>query len=379
MKDVLGLTPAQFLQRHWQKKLAWGRGWMPLDSIRLETGLLRELATEDDADARLITGPDANDRWDVQYGPFDSQVFDCLPQNGWTLLVQDLEKWLPELESLWSLFAFVPDWRRDDLMISWAAPGGSVGPHVDRYDVFLAQISGKRRWSTGRPGKRLPERHAGELQLCEIDEAEPHPAARPGDVLYLPPGVAHHGVAETECLTMSFGLRAPSMSELLLEFAQDRASLDEAEALYADSDLQLEERGAWLSDAATERLRQMLNRGLKTEDPALDLWVARFLTAFSARRPVPVPSEEFGDDHIRTELRAGRSFQFNPWSRRLGIQTDNGPWIAIDGECYRVSPELAETLLGDGNKQFDGNMDKADLDLLVDLVVSGQLTLGDHD
>lgn len=379
MNNILGLPPAQFLQQHWQKKLAWGRQWMPATSFPLDTSLLKELAGEHDVDSRLVRGPDAKGRWEVAYGPFDSRVFASLPAEGWTLLIQDLEKWLPELQAQWSHFDFVPAWRRDDVMISWAAPGGSVGPHVDRYDVFLAQVSGERQWSTGSPGNPLPDLDAGDLRLCQILEPVQHDAALPGDVLYLPPGVAHHGVARTECLTLSFGMRAPSTSELVLEFAQEQASRDQAEALYCDADLQPAESGAWLTGATTRRLQQMLSQGLQMDGMGFELWAAQFLTGFSARRAVSPPLEEIEDDQIRTDLRAGRTFHISPWSRRLGIPCDGNPWIAIDGECYRLSQQLADLLLGEGDMQFGEDMTDSDLDLLVELAAAGHVSLSDHD
>lgn len=379
MADILGQPAAHFLEKHWQKSPAWGRAWLQDKSLSLTPTLLRDLAAREDVDSRLIIGPDSRGHWKVDHGPFSAYDFEQLPNAGWTLLIQDLEKWVPSLRRLWSRFEFVPTWRRDDLMISWAMPGGSVGPHVDRYDVFLAQICGEREWTTGSPGDAFNQADTDGLKLCQLKRPLRHPSAGPGDVLYLPPGVAHHGIALSECMTLSFGMRAPSVCEVMLEFAQDAASRDEAEALYTDADLQVGEDAGWLSETTTTRLHNMLNQGLQTEKLPLQLWAARFLTSFSARREIPAPTFKVDETQIRADLRAGRKFQFSPWSRRLGVRGDHEAWLAIDGESYGLSRELAATLLAEDAKHVGRDMSAADLLLLVELLATGTLVWSDHD
>ena len=230
------LTDEMFLARYWQKKPLF----MPqaVDALRpaITRNELAWLATLDDVESRLVFTDRADDRtrYRVETGPFDVEFLQALPKRDWSLLVHDVEKHLPALRRLFKLVPFIPDWRIDDLMISFAAPGGSVGPHRDNYDVFLCQGIGVREWRTSTA--RVAEDHAAsdDLALLHEFEGDDSHVTRQGDVLYLPPGVAHWGTAKRACMTYSIGMRAPSY--------------------YSDPDLQLAEvRPGYLSPAARMR------------------------------------------------------------------------------------------------------------------------------
>lgn len=197
------------------------------------------LATLPDVESRIVfTDRDAvRTRYRVETGPFETEFLQALPKRDWTLLVHDVEKHLPAMRKLFELVPFVPDWRIDDLMISFAAPGGGVGPHRDNYDVFLCQGIGVREWRFSAADIGADAAASDDLALtAEFDGDERH-LSREGDVLYLPPGVAHWGIARRACMTYSIGMRAPSF--------------------YADPDLALAEvQPGYLSPAALERAGQ---------------------------------------------------------------------------------------------------------------------------
>jgi len=211
-----GITAEQFLAEYWQKKPLLVRNGLPEIVGLLEQQDVQELALEEHASARLIRQKDRNpNEWHVKSSPLTKGDFQKLPKL-WTLLVQAVDHYSFDLSELWKKFPFIPQWRRDDIMVSYAPKGGSVGKHFDFYDVFLVQGHGHRRWQLGQmcdvntafvpnqPLKLLPEI---EVQFDEV--------LAPGDLLYVPPGMAHYGVAEDDCLTFSFGFRMPNVAGMM--------------------------------------------------------------------------------------------------------------------------------------------------------------------
>mgnify|MGYP005838386917 CR=1 FL=1 len=216
---ILPLPAAQFLAEYWQKKALL----MPAAASGLahpDANTLAGLALEEDVESRLISGH-GQGPWNVQHGSFTEQDFAALPKQNWTLLVQSVDHFLSEVSLLLDSFQFLPGWRLEDIMISYAARGGSVGPHYDRYDVFLIQARGQRRWQLGpHCDQHSPLLPHDQLRLLADMPVEQELLASPGDVLYLPPGVGHWGIAEDDdCLTWSVGFRAPSPADLLARLA----------------------------------------------------------------------------------------------------------------------------------------------------------------
>jgi 50S ribosomal protein L16 3-hydroxylase len=217
-----GLGAAQFLQRHWQREPLLVRGAFPGFVDPLSPREVLALAGSPDAASRLVSHK--GDRWTLEQGPILPGKFKRLPRRDWTVLVQDTNHFSDRANALLARFDFISHARIDDLMVSYAMPGGGVGPHVDSYDVFLVQGHGRRRWQISRQADHAFRADAP-LRILEDFRAEEEWVLEAGDMLYLPPGVAHHGVAETECLTWSVGFRAPSDRELVsafLDFLHER-------------------------------------------------------------------------------------------------------------------------------------------------------------
>jgi len=206
-----GLSPAQFMRRHWQRKPLLVRAAWPGLMPPVSRSQLFALAADADVESRLVSRVGA--RWTVRHGPLSRRSLPAMRQSGWTLLVQGVDLVVDAAHRMLRPFRFVPDARLDDLMISYASDGGGVGPHVDAYDVFLLQLHGRRRWRVGPlRDDRLIE--GAPLKLLRHFTASHEWVLEPGDLLYLPPQWGHDGMAIGECMTASIGFRAPSADEL---------------------------------------------------------------------------------------------------------------------------------------------------------------------
>lgn len=231
---MLDIDIEEFVAHYWQKKPCLLRNALSGFDSAVSPEELAGLACEEDVHCRLVLEGSEEKPWTVRYGPFEEQDFLDLPVSNYSLLVSECEKWMPELNDLLDQFRFIPDWRIDDLMISFAAPGGGVGPHRDNYDVFLCQGIGEREWRYSTAAICEDAAASQDLALtAEFAGDECHTVSA-GDVLYLPPGVAHWGIARRACITYSIGMRAPPS--------------------YADPDLAVDEiQPGYLSPAALER------------------------------------------------------------------------------------------------------------------------------
>lgn len=227
-----GLSPAQFMRRHWQKKPLLIRQAIPGFQPILSRSALFDLAGQEAVESRLIVRKAQG--WALKSGPFKRSALPPLKQSGWTLLVQGVDQHVDAVHELLKRFRFVPDARLDDLMISWASEGGGVGPHFDSYDVFLLQASGQRRWRIGRQ-KDLTLQPGMPLKILQNFEPEEEHVLEAGDMLYLPPRWAHDGDAlGDDCMTYSIGFRAPQRGGLAGELLQRMADELDDETLYRD-------------------------------------------------------------------------------------------------------------------------------------------------
>lgn len=226
-----GMTPAAFLADHWQKKPLLVRQALPGFGDWLDRDSMSELACRDDAESRLVRVN--RGRWLLDHGPFQSEDLDTLPKRGWSLLISGVNHLLPEADRLLHSFNFIPYARLDDLMVSYAPPGGGVGPHFDSYDVFLIQGKGRRRWEiSGQEDLELVE--GAPLRILKHFTADESWVLEPGDMLYLPPKFAHNGVALDDCMTWSVGFRAPTAQEMMSQFLIYLQDHLEVPGMYAD-------------------------------------------------------------------------------------------------------------------------------------------------
>ncbi len=260
----------EFIQLYWQKKPCLIKNAFAEFESPISPEELAGLACEEDVYSRLIMERGGSSPWQLRYGPFRESDFTSLPQSHYSLLVSECEKWIPEFAELLDVFRFVPSWRIDDVMLSYAPPGGSVGPHIDEYDVFLLQISGQRRWQYSNQRPENPALLAGlDLAILESFEPDQDVVLQPGDMLYLPPGIAHHGVAVDACMTCSIGFRAPTAIETLESLAQEIDNKDLGKQRYSDASLETDRHFGEITSVEIERFRQLVTDLI---DQPQDIW-----------------------------------------------------------------------------------------------------------
>ncbi|MGJ8686417.1 MAG: cupin domain-containing protein, partial [Spongiibacteraceae bacterium] len=275
--DLQGFDAAAFLASNWQRKPSVIRNALPDFSCPVEGDDLAGLACEDAIDSRIITEHEG--QWHSDSGPFTDTDFQKLAAKNWTLLVQGVDRWLPEVSELLEYFRFLPSWRIEDIMISYAVDGGNVGPHYDQYDVFLIQGQGRRRWKIGDScTPQTPLRDCDTLKLLRDFNSCDEQLLEPGDILYIPPGVSHWGIAEgDDCITLSVGFRAPSHAELLGDWCDEVASHLNESQRYTDPTLSVGANPAEISDTAIAELKHILLSKLDDEK-ALECWFGEMMT-----------------------------------------------------------------------------------------------------
>jgi len=345
MSDLLGMPPARFLRDYWQKKPLLIRGALPNFVSPITANDLAGLACEEMALSRLITHTPKTDRWTLRNGPFAEADFATLPKSHWTLLVQDVDKWDSNVAALLDQFRFIPDWRIDDVMVSYAVDGGSVGAHVDQYDVFLLQAAGTRRWQISTAAD-APKQFRSDAELKLLTEFNPTDEwlLEPGDMLYLPPGVPHHGIAIGECLTFSIGLRAPSHAELFSDFAEFIAERLAEEQRYTDSDLSAARFPGEIDTSALQNVQKILAALGNADEGQLRAWFGPFITRYrNAHAPAPRP-RALTDAALRKRLQQGHRLHRNPWTRLAYAKVGKAAELYASGDTHACSLALARLL-----------------------------------
>ncbi len=298
------LTAEQFFAEYWHRKPVLLRGVFARDLAAISPEELAGLAMEEEVESRLVRhDPDSND-WQLQHGPFKASVFKKLPKENYTLLVQAVDHWVPEVAALRHRYAMFPQWRFDDVMVSYAVPGGGVGPHTDQYDVFLVQGLGRRRWQVADASCRVVANPAVKAlrQVMPFD-ASMDVIVEPGDVLYVPPGAPHWGTAIDSCLTYSIGFRAPTQADIVTQLAEMMVDNCIDGLRYADPDLRPATDSALIPGSALKQIRQMMLQ--LVQQPAL---VERAFASLVTQTRVPLeqPEDELTTSQLAQALKKKR-------------------------------------------------------------------------
>jgi 50S ribosomal protein L16 3-hydroxylase len=362
--DVLGgITAEQFLAEYWQKKPLLVRNALPEIANILEPNDVMELALEEHVTARLIKQKDKDpNQWSVKSSPLIKGDFQKMPKL-WTLLVQAVDHYSFDLAELWKKLPFIPQWRRDDIMVSYAPKGGSVGKHFDFYDVFLVQGYGHRRWQLGQMCDANTEFVSGQpLKLLPEMQVDFDEVLAPGDLLYVPPGLSHYGVAEDDCLTFSFGFRMPNMADMM-----DRVSDKFAGNSFLKNpmlDIQRQKAGqigaitkSELDYLKTELLQRLQN---STE---LDDAIMSLMSEPKYPENIPEPDEIEADD-LREILGTGYEILLEPASRLLYTEQDSELLFWANGEQVCISEDFTAQLkqIADGQAlPFDQSFDHEEI------------------
>jgi 50S ribosomal protein L16 3-hydroxylase len=392
-----GLDAGGFLQRHWQRSPLLMPGALRGLVNPLPADELAGLACEDGIEARIVRQVDRPrhglpTRWQVEHGPFDPAHFAALPEGHWTLLVQDVDKQVPAVGALLDRFRFLPDWRVDDIMVSYAADQGSVGPHVDDYDVFLIQVAGRRRWRiTTAPNPPLAILPDLDLRILSAFEPDRDWLLEPGDILYLPPGVPHWGIAEGDCLTWSVGFRAPAWREITAGWLAHVAERFSPPGRWRDPpDLAPPADAAELDDALIRDVRAVIAHTLAAAgDEDLADWLGALLTEPKENLELEAAEPPLTRGQLLDLLNArGRLVRVGPsqllFSRASATERDDR--LFANGHIHRLPPGRARflSLLCNGRilqreRAAPWLDDDACADLLRDLYNAGHYIYPSHD
>ncbi|CAI3103123.1 putative ribosomal oxygenase [Acinetobacter calcoaceticus] len=338
-----GITAEQFLAEYWQKKPLLVRNGLPEIVGLLEPQDVQELALEEHASARLIRQKDRNpNEWHVKSSPLTKGDFQKLPKL-WTLLVQAVDHYSFDLSELWKKFPFIPQWRRDDIMVSYAPKGGSVGKHFDFYDVFLVQGHGHRRWQLGQmcdvntafvpnqPLKLLPEI---DVQFDEV--------LAPGDLLYVPPGMAHYGVAEDDCLTFSFGFRMPNVAGMMERISDQFSANTLLQNPVVDiARKQISQIGE-INATELSHLKDLVLAQLK-DSSTLDAAIMSYMS--EPKYPDNIPeADEIEADDLKEILHEGYEVLLEPASRLLYTEQNGTINFWGNGEVLCIAEPFVQKL-----------------------------------
>ena len=277
---IHNLDIKDFLKNHWQKKPLLIRSAFPDYSSPISAEELAGLACEDFIESRIISEQKKSPKWLLENGPFAESRFTTLPKSHWTLLIQGLNKIFPVFDDLLHEFNFIPSWRVDDLMASYAAPDGSVGPHTDQYDVFLLQATGRRKWMISEEPVNEDNFETNiPLKLIKEFKAESEWVLEAGDMLYLPANVAHYGIGLDDCMTFSIGFRAPSHAELLSAYVDEHITDLTDNLRYCDPELSPDQNNGEISSNVIEKIQNLLLSQFSDTSKVED-WFGRFITEY---------------------------------------------------------------------------------------------------
>ncbi|VAW51971.1 LSU ribosomal protein L16p arginine hydroxylase [hydrothermal vent metagenome] len=347
-----------FLKNYWQQKPLLIKNAFPYFTAGIKAPIsadeLAGLACEENVNARIVLEKDGDYPWQIEFGPFEESRFSELPESNWSLLVSDVEKHLPETKTLLKYFQFIPDWRVDDLMISYAPEGGSVGAHTDAYDVFLIQLSGQRLWKIA---KNYAEETLNNVDLCILKNfiAEDEWSLNAGDMLYLPPNVAHHGIAQDNgepCLTASVGFRAPSLKTITSDYINYLNENTHGTERYRDNTAKPPAHHAEIDDNTVSRFTDYLKQGLTLDRENISHWLGKYFSDDKTYESEIV--EQFLKNYDEIEkIATHNNFIQSPYSHFLFSQNDNKAFLFVNGSSYSVSKFFAETICDDELIDFE--------------------------
>ncbi|TCJ17904.1 cupin domain-containing protein [Parasulfuritortus cantonensis] len=370
LKALLGgLSPTRFFREYWHKKPLLIRNAVPgLEHVIDGAGLM-DLACREEAESRLVRH--VRDNWRVKHGPFTAAELAALPRKDWSLLVSGVNLLDGRGDALLNAFNFVPYARLDDLMVSFAPPGGGVGPHFDAYDVFLIQGLGRRRWEISAQDD-LEVVDDCPLRILKRFRVDQSWDLEPGDMLYLPPQYAHNGVALTDCMTWSIGFRTPNTQEIATQFLiylQDTLCLD---GVYADPDLRYSRQPGRIPDGMVRGLKDMIRR-VRWNDADMDEFIGRYLSEPKPHIFFDPPERPLSAAAFGRRL-AAKGARLDPRTLMLYL----GDAFYINGERLDAEPGLAPMLrqLADSRTLPAGEADAVAAALLHDWYCSGYLHIG---
>ncbi|WP_024851036.1 JmjC domain-containing protein [Hydrogenovibrio kuenenii] len=351
MLNFGNITLDVFLKDYWQKKPLLIKNAFPNFVSPISAEELAGLSLEDEVESRIVIQK-GNQDYELKSGPFDENFYGTLPEQNWTLLVQGMDRLIPDVGTLLEQFDFIPQWRLDDIMISYATTGGNVGPHFDHYDVFLLQAAGKRNWKLTSQDCELSNYIEGvDLRLMERFVVEDDYICETGDLLYVPPKWGHHGVSLTDdCMTWSIGYRTYKGLELWDSFGDYLAENNAFQTLYQDPNWQDSASGE-ITEGSWQQAKSLLQSALQDED-TLKRWFGRFATQLDqgAAQQLPEPLSEDEQSDIETlidVLREAEGIVRDPVCRFAYLNEDRNVTLYINSAIWQdfdATPEFLQLL-----------------------------------
>ena len=330
-----------FFQDYWQKKPLVIRNALPNFETPVSAEELAGLSLEEEVESRIVIQKSDTD-YELKRGPFTEEDYQNLPEQNWTLLIQGMDRLIPEVTDVLNDFDFLPRWRIDDIMISYATTGGNVGPHFDHYDVFLLQAAGKRRWTLTSQDCTEDNYITGvDLRLMKTFKVEQDHVFETGDILYIPPKWGHHGVAlDDECMTYSIGYRTYRGQELWDSFGDHLSEMAVFKDLYLDPVWSENLNPGEVTAKATEQAQQLLQKTISNTD-LMQTWFGRFATQLdqvaAQQLPEPLTEDETPDlEDFVGALQVEHGLIKDPVCRFAYSEIDNKTLLYINGAIWNT-------------------------------------------
>lgn len=354
-----------FLANYWQKKPCLIRQGFADFTDPVSPEILAGLAMEEGADSRVIESQaDTESGWLVTHGPFEE--YEQFGESHWTLLVQSVNEWLPDVGELITPFRFLPDWRIDDVMVSFSCENGGVGPHLDQYDVFIIQGAGSRHWRVGE--RQSMQECQPAADLCQVEgefKAVIDEHLKAGDVLYIPAGCPHDGIALEPSLNYSVGFRAPSKAELLLQLGDIAMQQESLQERYQDPVIGSDDTSWEIEEKQLTALKGFLKEALESDET--DALLARIVS--QSKRPLPEPELPTTAQQVPDLLAQPNAFIEKASGARF-LKLSHTEFYG-NGEAFTVSPEAL--LTAEWLAQLQGSRPASELSKRVTSTLQAEL------
>lgn len=375
--DNTGIDQSTFFKQYWHKSPVLLRNAIDpgqLDVLPDKSKLL-QLSCHQDIQSRIVLKNTETD-YDVEYGPFIEDDLDSLGEECWNLLVSDIDKWQPKSRAILKYFTFIRQWMFDDMMLSCGSVGGTVGPHTDHYDVFLLQAQGQRKWQYSYNKIYNPELIPNQsLKVMSHFKADQHVTLNPGDILYIPPEVAHYGIAATDdCVTCSIGTRTPSHAELLTSYVDKVAQSLSENKRFEEPEFTKQPKTGEITHSDLNNIKDILTHQLDINDSPLIDWFGKYISEYRSifYEYNKQPDKTFEETNKNNEK---YTLVTSPYSKSCYFLKKDQATLFVNGEKFRTSLKLAELICNDG-LLFSShilNLDQKDKHIIDQLFATGAL------
>lgn len=333
---------AEFYKTYWNQKPFIVRGAIPQNTFDEcpDPDSIAGLSLEDDIKSRIIITSDKGNKWSCEHGPFEEDRFDTIGDKNWSLLVQNVEQYYTETAKLLQHFPIAPQWLMDDIMVSYSATGGSVGPHTDSYHVFLVQGMGKRQWRVSdQPITNAEYIESQDLKVLKHNFEGQSIETTIGDVIYIPPHFAHEGTTLDHALTFSIGFLGPKTSELLSDFAHDLEEQETIDIRYSGENLTPNNAGFILSDSAQSTIQDNLINAIQSD--AFSIWLAEYFSKPTHDDADDIEEREdtLEQSEVKQQLESGKMLHKNPHTKLTATKNNGSVYnLAILGATIQTTP-----------------------------------------